>query len=284
MKRGKMKPGLNRGRAVGTAMMFFALLGLSAQEEKTTDSSARTGVNSFQGISSAVLRRDAVDDAYNFLGTPYLLAGGDYSGIDCSGLTKTVLDKKVPDSLPRQVIQQIETGKSVSGPLLPGDMIFFNTTGVPSHVGIYSGDRRVVHAASAGSRTGVIESSLDEPYYQKRIVEARRVIPHSTPTLNLSFLDSADEVLRLTAPSPAGTWIAVSWSNPRSTRELYELEIRQGERVHKISRHPSDGGDSFQQMLYQPEGEGYTVILRGIIQGKKVEARILVPILRKKLE
>ena len=57
----------------------------------------------------------------------------------------------------------------------PGDLVFFNTlgAGVPSHVGVYVGDRMFTHA---GTSTGVTFSSLDDNYWASRFLGARRFL------------------------------------------------------------------------------------------------------------
>jgi len=60
--------------------------------------------------------------------------------------------------------------------LKPGDLLFFSTYAKgPSHVGIYIGDGKMIHASTS---KGIIISSIDEPYWKKRFLFARRIIPN----------------------------------------------------------------------------------------------------------
>ncbi len=124
------------------------------------------------------LRTRIVKQAYNFLETPYRYGGTERTGMDCSGLVYRVFYDIAGERLPRQVDSLYAYGKKIYGNLVPGDLVFFNTTGrVPSHVGIYIGKMRFIHAASEGRETGVIISSLSENYYKTRMLEPRRIIP-----------------------------------------------------------------------------------------------------------
>ena len=115
-------------------------------------------------------------EALGFLGAPYRLAGDDASGFDCSGLVCAAYEAAAGDKLPRTVAGLIERGERIDGPPRAGDLLFFDTTGGPSHVGIALDERSFVHAASEGPATGVIVSSIDEPYYRARFLEARRLL------------------------------------------------------------------------------------------------------------
>jgi probable lipoprotein NlpC len=117
-----------------------------------------------------------VEMARSYLGTPYRYAGAGRSGVDCSGLVHTVYDQVTGVQLPRTVDGLTRAGAEVDGPLAPGDLVFFDTTGGPSHVGIVVEGKQFIHAASAGPRTGVIISSLEESYYAERYLGARSVI------------------------------------------------------------------------------------------------------------
>jgi cell wall-associated NlpC family hydrolase len=128
-------------------------------------------------------------EALAWLGTPYRRGGASRHGIDCSGLTGAVFARRGID-LPRTAAEQFTQGLSV-GPdeMRPGDLVFFRNTykrGI-SHVGIYVGEGRFVHAA--GRRQGVIVSDLARPYYQLRYAGARRVA--TPPGDSLASLSAA---------------------------------------------------------------------------------------------
>ncbi len=115
-----------------------------------------------------------------WLGTPYKVGGLNKSGVDCSGFTSAVYRDVFDINLPRTVTGQRDIGVPVTGNLKTGDLLFFNTTGKLSHVGIYLFDNKFVHAASQGPSIGVIKSSLDEKYYKNSYLYARRVVDLST--------------------------------------------------------------------------------------------------------
>ncbi len=112
----------------------------------------------------------------SWFGVPYILGGMDKKGVDCSGFTKDVYKKIFNYDLPRTVTLQKTQGKLVAGKLQPGDLLFFDTIGGVSHVGIYVFDNKFIHAASGGPKVGVIKSSLNEKYYKDRYLFARRIV------------------------------------------------------------------------------------------------------------
>lgn len=124
--------------------------------------------------SSSGSKAGLVRTALSAMGTRYRWGGTSRSGFDCSGFTGYVF-RQHGVSLPRTSIQQSRTGSSVSrGNLKEGDLLFFNTRGNRvSHVGIYIGGGRFVHASSGGGR--VRTDSLSKSYYANRFAGARRV-------------------------------------------------------------------------------------------------------------
>lgn len=116
-----------------------------------------------------------VQTAKKYLGTPYRPGGeSPRQGFDCSGLTQTVFSEH-NISLPRKSEEQARIGAPVSrNNLQPGDLLFFDTSGrgYISHVGIYIGKDKMIHASQ---REGVCVDSISKDYFQRRYVEARRI-------------------------------------------------------------------------------------------------------------
>ncbi len=115
--------------------------------------------------------------ALGLIGVDYRF-GGDtpQRGLDCSGLVRYVFSHTTGIELPRTAAAQGKLGARVSRlDLVPGDLVFFNTRhATDSHVGIYLGDNRFVHAPSKGSEVSI--ASLDDGYWKKRFTGARRLV------------------------------------------------------------------------------------------------------------
>jgi len=109
------------------------------------------------------------------LNVPYKFGGTSFTGIDCSAFVQKVF-KFANILLPRSAREQFKVGQPVGKTdLSEGDLVFFRTYArFPSHVGIYLGGNRFIHA-SAKTRTVTI-NSLDLPYYVKRFIGAKRLI------------------------------------------------------------------------------------------------------------
>jgi len=120
------------------------------------------------------IRRSIVKTAENFIGVPYLWGGSSSKkGFDCSGLTMTVY-RLNGLNLPRSSIKQWKVGKPVlRSQLIKGDLVFFATTGWKkiSHVGIYTGNNKFIHAPRPGKK--IRRDSLSGKYYKSRYVGAR---------------------------------------------------------------------------------------------------------------
>ena len=117
-----------------------------------------------------------VEAAHKEVGKPYIYASAGPKGFDCSGLTTYLFSNNLGIKLNRSSRDQAKNGVEVSkANLLPGDLVFFKTTGANiGHVGVYIGNNNMIHASSG--RKKVMISSLDETYYKTRYVTARRVI------------------------------------------------------------------------------------------------------------
>jgi hypothetical protein len=114
--------------------------------------------------------------ALRYVGLPYRLGGATPRGLDCAALVQRVY-RAVGVALPRTAAEQFDRGCVVLlDELRPGDLVFFRDTwrrGI-SHVGIFIGRGRFVHAA--GRRHGVCVTSLESRYYRRRFAGARRLI------------------------------------------------------------------------------------------------------------
>lgn len=123
------------------------------------------------------LRDSIVRIAQAQLGAPYVFGGASPGGgFDCSGLVRWVL-AQVHLRSPRLAAQQALIGNPVEQSLLrPGDLLAFGERDSVTHVGIYIGDGRFVHASSVAGR--VIVSPIDRPRHEliKPLVGARRLL------------------------------------------------------------------------------------------------------------
>jgi len=130
--------------------------------------------------AQAVVMQGVVDRALGYIGIPYRFGGSDPAkGFDCSGLVNHVFRETLGVTLPRTSRQLATVGVEVAREdMRPGDLVFFNTRGAPnSHVGIYLGDGRFIHAPRA--RTLVRIDRLDDPAYERLFEGARRLDPLS---------------------------------------------------------------------------------------------------------
>lgn len=129
-------------------------------------------------IDQSILMQGAANRALQYIGVPYRFGGSNpKSGFDCSGLVNHVYRETLGLALPRTSRQLASVGAPVAASdLRPGDLVFFNTRGsANSHVGIYLGDGRFVHAPRA--RTLVRIDRLDDPGYARLFEGARRLDP-----------------------------------------------------------------------------------------------------------
>ena len=125
--------------------------------------------------------------AYSFLGARYRFGGNSRNALDCSSFTQQVFrEQKV--TLPRTAREQFYVGNEVMrGDLQKGDLVFFQTYArFPSHVGIYLGNRKMIHASSRDRR--VVISTMDTPYYTSRFLGARRIGKATPDTINFDDL------------------------------------------------------------------------------------------------
>lgn len=114
--------------------------------------------------------------AMGFMGVPYRWGGNEAeTGLDCSGFVRVVYQQIMGVTLPRTSDQQAAVTETIEmKDLAPGDLVFFNTLKQAfSHVGIYVGEGRFVHAPRTGERIRL--ERLSARYWTDRFDGARRV-------------------------------------------------------------------------------------------------------------
>jgi lipoprotein Spr len=111
-----------------------------------------------------------VDEWY---GTRYRYGGTTKSGIDCSAFVQAVYLSAFALSLPRTARDQYRNSRIISATeMKTGDLVFFNTTGGISHVGIYLQNNKFIHASTSH---GVTISDMFDPYYLRRFIGIGRI-------------------------------------------------------------------------------------------------------------
>lgn len=165
----------------------FLCLGLSgcavwperyAQTEVEPATAYAPGVIPSDNASAVALR------ALAYLGTPYLEGGlSPKSGFDCSGLVAYVYRESAGLKLPHSTRRLSRIGEPVArSALRPGDLVFYNTQWrAYSHVGIYLGENRFIHAPSSGGKVRI--DNLRADYWMRRYSGARRIIGSASQTL-----------------------------------------------------------------------------------------------------
>lgn len=176
-----------RRRVVGTlvAAVCGALpLHADAEGDRLEEWLSRHGGRAATSTAAAgVPGRDAAAElviaAMNFLDRPYRSGGHSVdTGFDCSGFTRHLFGQTLGIALPRRVDDQAHDRALSQVPreaLRAGDLVFFNTLRRTfSHVGIYVGDGRFIHAPRSGAQIRV--ESLSSAYWAHRFTGARRAV------------------------------------------------------------------------------------------------------------
>ncbi len=179
-KRATAKPSLRYADLLNEKEYEQSLADLLEQDSSTVQANNESDFNS-DNIKLLKIK------AFDFLGTRYRFGGTSRNGLDCSSFVQQVFNE-MDVSLPRTAREQFERGDIVArGDMQKGDLVFFQTyASFPSHVGIYLGNNRMIHASSAHHR--VVISSLDTPYYRARFLGAKRIPKISPERFNLDEL------------------------------------------------------------------------------------------------
>lgn len=144
---------------------------LAEQLQQVRQTFAQTATAVSERASSLVVT------ALGFLGVPYRYGGNTaVNGFDCSGFVRAIYAQNAGLTLPRRSDEQAAATQTIDrSELEPGDLVFFNTTRRAfSHVGIYMGDGKFIHAPRTGAVVRV--EDMGGAYWQARFDGARRVL------------------------------------------------------------------------------------------------------------
>lgn len=163
-----------RGRTALVSLLITVLAACASAPE-TRNAQPATAPAS---LSAATQRANEVTlRALGLVGTPYVYGGNTpQGGFDCSGLVGFVYTDAADVQLPRTTAQMaaMHAQRVARDALRTGDLVFFSEHDVPSHVGIYVGNGRFVHAPNEGGTVRLDE--LNNPYWSRNYRFSRRVI------------------------------------------------------------------------------------------------------------
>ena len=140
---------------------------------KTSSPSNATSVR-ISDIDHDSVSNELMLHSMSLIGTPYRFGGSNRNtGFDCSGMVQFVYRETLNVSLPRTARDMAAAGKVINkNQLKVGDLVFFNTNGKKfSHVGLYIGENRFIHAPS--SKSSIKINYLSDKYYASRFTGAR---------------------------------------------------------------------------------------------------------------
>jgi cell wall-associated NlpC family hydrolase len=157
---------------ISVAVSIGCLIAACASNEPTPSRRGDVAASRQQPVKRRNVGEQAAVVAVRQLGVPYRYGGSTSKGFDCSGLVHYAYSK-AGKSIPRTTAGQWQALQPVAAnSLRVGDILFFNIEGKVSHVGLYLGSRRFVHAPSSGREVTIAE--LDSAYYRKVFVRGGR--------------------------------------------------------------------------------------------------------------
>ena len=152
-------------RSLHVGIFLFVLCASAYAEEKTE--------------ASQMKREALIADAKKYIGSPYVNGATGPQSFDCSGFIYFIARKSAKVQLPRSAHAMYRFVEHISDDEIEaGDLLFFSasSSGRITHVGLYIGNDKMIHAASDGPKTGVIVSSRNERYWKTHYVGAGRFI------------------------------------------------------------------------------------------------------------
>ena len=261
---------------VGMTALCAVTLSAQGVQSATPSAGNRQPAAAFVGKlveTSLSVPESIIKAAMAYRGVPYVLGGISRDGVDCAGLIYRVYSDVEGIDLPRGVRALFRSEQSTWYRLHLGDLLFFDTDEdpflqYPSHVGIYAGQGRFVHAASDGPYTGVIVSSLAESYYRDRFIGSRRVIEWRKPVLDVVLKDDPATIVDAD-PFASHELLTIRVINDMSGGGPVSLDLFNGDtRVQSEWVAPSAAKPA--ELSFVPNVGTWTVRLSRIYKGREL--------------
>ena len=163
-------------RTIITAMLAFAISGCAGNASLHSDAASSRGDDSARIVTTPHTGTRIAGQALAMVGAPYRYGGASpNTGFDCSGLVYYAFQES-GISVPRTSREQYRSARKIAlRDALEGDILFFEDEEKLSHIGIYLGDGRFVHAPASGRSVSVAD--LDSAYYQRHLIGVGRLLP-----------------------------------------------------------------------------------------------------------
>lgn len=159
-------------RIIRVFALAITVLGMASACSSMPESTQNRGPGIGRVAAGGSVGEQAAAVALDQVGVPYRYGGSNPGGFDCSGLVQYSYSR-AGKHMPRTTGQLWSSTEAVGQhELRAGDLLFFSVEGKMSHVGLYVGGHRFVHAPSSGRTVSV--ASLTTPYYQSAFVRAGR--------------------------------------------------------------------------------------------------------------
>ncbi|WNL42014.1 C40 family peptidase [Halomonas sp. PAMB 3264] len=152
-------------RRLGALLALFLLAGCASKEIATAPTPNMAGISMERAL--------ILSHAQQAIGTPYRFGGNTPKGLDCSGLVEMTY-RAAGFKVPRTADQQYRALPGTPQPR-PGDLLFFGSGAKATHVGIYRGNRQMIHAPGSGRQ--VVSVPLDIDYWESRYLGAASLAP-----------------------------------------------------------------------------------------------------------
>jgi cell wall-associated NlpC family hydrolase len=193
---------------------LFASVPLAVAQETPGRSLTQAATATVKDVATSAWSsaQDLTEFALGLIGVDYKFGGNSpETGLDCSGLVRYVFQQVTGVTLPRTAREMSRVGDQVArDDLKPGDLVFFNTRRFAfSHVGIYLGDNRFIHAPARGREVEV--ATFDKSFWQQRFNGARR-LAGAVPALVPSLVSEARAAPAWVDAAPA--WVDAAPATP----------------------------------------------------------------------